>query len=140
MARSDSIRRVSRQESRKYLVKAREFLASADSELRQDRWNSAGLNAVHAGISASDAAIVVSSGARSAANDHTAAVELLRTAVSESGATQLRQLTGLLGMKNTVEYEQRLLTQAEARSLVEQATRLVRWSERVVSIQLDGDA
>jgi hypothetical protein len=132
MRRSDTTRTVSRQDAHRYFAKAKEFSASASSDLDAARWNAAGLNAIHAGISATDAAIVAASGLRSAAKDHGATVELLAKSVPAAGATQIRQLTGLLGMKNTVEYEQRLLTEAEARSLAEQSTRLVRWAGSAV--------
>ena len=137
MGRSDSTRPVSRQESRKYLTKAKEFLGTARAALVDSHWNSAGLAAIHAGISAADAAIIASSGLRSSSSDHGAATDLLRIAVPESGATQVRQLTGLLGMKNEVEYEQRLVTETEARSLVDQSDRLVRWAATVVSAHVD---
>lgn len=137
MGRSDSTRPVSRQESRKYLTKAEEFIGTARAALVDGHWNSAGLAAIHAGISAADAAIAASSGLRSSSKDHGAATNLLRTAVPESGATQVRQLTGLLGMKNEVEYEQRLVNEAEARSMVEQSGRLVRWAASVVSAHID---
>lgn len=140
MGRNDSTRSVGRAQAHKYLTKAQEFYAVAEAALADDRWNAAGLNAIHAGISAADAAIVVSIGARSASKDHSTAVDLLRASVKEATASQVRQLTGLLGMKNTVEYEQRLVTEAEARSLVAQSGRLVRWTTRVVAAHLGGDA
>lgn len=138
MGRNDSTRSVGRGQAQKYLTKAQEFYAVAEAALADARWNAAGLNAIHAGISAADAAIVASSGARSASKDHSAAVDLLRTSVREATASQVRQLAGLLGMKNTVEYEQRLVTETEARSLVAQSGRLVRWTTRVVASHIGG--
>ena len=105
--------------------------------LHNQQWNSAGLAAVHAAISAADAAIVASSGRRSASKDHMEAVELMRSLVPEAAATQERQLTGLLSMKNTIEYEQRLVTPVEAKTLTEQAGRLVRWATTVVADHVD---
>ena len=137
MGGADDVRPANRGESRTYLVKAQEFLATADAAVLNKRWNSAGLAAIHAGIGAADAAIVASAGVRSASKDHGAAVGLLRRLVAESGAAQERQLNGLLSMQNTVEYEQRLATESEARALVEQAGRLVRWSADVVASHLD---
>jgi hypothetical protein len=137
LARNDNTRSVARKEANKFLAKAQEFLESATSSLTSRHWNAAGLSAIHAGISAADAAVVASSGQRSSSKDHAAAVDLLRIAVPEAGAAQLRQLTGLLSMKNAVEYEQRL-TEAEARSLVAQSGRLVRWAATVVADHLGG--
>jgi HEPN domain-containing protein len=137
LSRSDDTRPVDQGEARKYLSKALDFNETARLALRDQRWNSAGLAAVHAGISAADAAIVASAGRRSSSKDHGAAVDLMRSAVPEAGASQERQLTGLLGMKNTIEYEQRLVAETEAQAMVEQAARLVRWAATVVTAHLD---
>lgn len=137
LTRSDRTGAVARSESRKYLAKAQDFAETARLAVRDGRWNSAGLAAVHAGISAVDAATVASAGARNASRNHAAAVDLMRATVPEAAASQERQLAGLLSMKNTVEYEQRLVTEAEARSMVEQALRLVRWAATVVSSHPD---
>ena len=140
MGRSENTRDVGRDHAQKYLTKAREFSAVAEAALAEHRWNAAGLNAIHAGISAADAAVVASSGLRSSSKDHSTAADLLRDSVKDATASQARQLAGLLGMKNTVEYEQRLVTETEARSLVAQSSRLVRWSAKVVASRLDSDA
>lgn len=137
MSHGDRTNAIEKAESRKYLTKAQDFLETARLAARDGRWNSAGLAAIHAGISAADAAIAASAGVRSTSRDHGAAVDLLRSAVPEASASQERQLSGLLGMKNTVEYEQRLVTEAEARSMVEHASRLLKWAGTVVSAHLD---
>lgn len=123
--------------SRMYLAVAQEYLETARLAVRDARWNSAGLSAIHAGISAVDAATVASTGARNASRDHGAAVDLMRATVPDSSVKQERQLAGLLAMKNTVEHEQRLVTETEARSMVEQSVRLVKWATTVVSAHLD---
>lgn len=110
-----------------------EFLGAAEDALEQQRWTAAGLNAVHAGISGADAAIVAVAGVRSAAKDHGAVVDLLRKSVPNIPTAQIRQLTGLLAMKNGVEYEQRLLTETEARTLVQHAQRFCTWSSGIVN-------
>jgi hypothetical protein len=137
LSRGDRTSAIQQAESRKYLTKAQDFLDAARLAMRESLWNSAGLTAVHAGISAADSATVASAGTRSASKDHGAAVDLLRTVVPEASATQQRQLSGLLSVKNTVEYEQRLVTEPEARSMVEQASRLVKWATAVVTAHLD---
>jgi len=125
-----------RSDARASLVKCLEFLATAQDALGAGTWNSAGLNAIHAGIAAADAALIASAGLRSASQDHGAAVTLLEQQLPEFTATQRRQLGGLLKMKNQVAYEQRLLTDVEARQLVDQAARLARWAERAVEAHL----
>lgn len=137
MSSSGDARPVGRAKARQYLLKAEEFSGAGKSLLADQRWNAAGLAAIHAGISASDAALVACSGLRSVSKDHGAATDLLERHVPEYGASQQRQLKGLLRMKNTVEYEERVLTEAEARSMTEQAGRFVRWSATVVASHLD---
>lgn len=136
MPRGSETRSVDQREANAYIAKAEEFAGTARSSLAESNWNSAGLAAVHAGISAADAAIVASAGVRSASSDHGASVRLLTRRVPEATATQTRQLTGLLNMKNTIEYEQRLATETEARSMVEQSSRLTRWARSVVEVHL----
>jgi len=137
MSQQDEIRQVSRSESRAALAKSTEFAESAKSELGESRWNSAGLTAIHAGISAADSVLIASAGLRSTSKDHGAVLQLLDDQVPEFATTQRRQLGGLLKMKNRVAYEQRQLTETEARQLVDQADRLTRWAQRVVDDHLD---
>jgi hypothetical protein len=132
MGRLDDVRRTARTEAGKPLAKAIEFAEAAQTALCDNRWNAAGLSAVHAGISAADAALIASAGIHSISQDHGAVVLLLDDQVPEFTATQRRQLGGLLKMKNRIAYEQRLLTEVEARQLVDHAKRLTRWARGVV--------
>jgi HEPN domain-containing protein len=125
-----------RSEARKSLKKADEMNSAAASELAVGRWNSAGLNAVHAGICAADAALIASAAVRSSSQDHGAVLALLEERVKGFAAAQRRQLGGLLKVKSLVAYEQRLLTEDEARQLVDHANRLTKWATGVVAEQL----
>ncbi|MDZ4064352.1 MAG: hypothetical protein U1E22_06745 [Coriobacteriia bacterium] len=118
------------------LTKCIEFSESAQAALGDRRWNSAGLDAIHAGVAAADAALIATAGLRSISKDHGAAMDLIETGVPEFTATQRRQLAGLLKMNNQVAYEQRLLTEMEARQLVDHATRLAKWATGVVTNRL----
>jgi hypothetical protein len=121
-----------RSHATKSLAKCLEFADVAASSLATEMWNAAGLNAIHSGISAADAALIASAGLRSTSADHGAVTMLLESQVPEFLGTQRRQLLGLLQMKNRVAYEQRLVTENEARQLVDHARRLSKWAERVV--------
>ena len=136
MPRSDDLRSTPRGDARAALAKCHEFTVTAQGALGAGNWNAAGLNAIHAGIAAADAALIASAGLRSASQDHGAVITLLDQQVPEFAATQRRQLGGLLKMKNQVAYEQRLLTEVEARQLVDQAARLARWVTGVVTDHL----
>lgn len=133
MSKNDDVRSVPRSDARSSLIKCEEFTSSAFDALGLQRWNSAGLSAIHAGIAAADAALIASAGLRSSSQDHCSVVNLLEHQVPEFTATQRRQLGGLLKMKNQVAYEQRLLNETEARQLVDQARRFARWAADTVA-------
>lgn len=136
MPRSDDVRVVPRSDARAALTKCQEFTGTAQEALGSGKWNAAGLAAIHAGTAALDAALIASAGLRSASQDHGAVIALLEQQVPEFTAAQRRQFAGLLKMKNQVAYEQRLLTDIEARQLVDQAARLSRWATGVVAAHL----
>ena len=100
-----------------------------------ERWNAAGLNAVHAAICASDAVLIAVTGLRSSSQDHRAVIKLLQAEVRDFPSERERQLKGLLGVKNRIAYEQSLLREAESRVLVDQAERFTSWAEEVVRRQ-----
>jgi hypothetical protein len=112
-------------------LKAEECLAAAETNLELERWNAAGVLAVHAGISLADAALADIAGLRTRDPDHSAIVRLLDERVAGFDGAARRQLSGLLKMKSAVEYEERLLTEVEAVQLVDHARRLNRWLHRV---------
>ncbi len=115
------------------MIKVEELVASAVADVGASRWNAAGLSAIHAGIFAADAALISSAALRSISADHGAVIGLLDSQVPEFGASQRRQLSGLLKMKNKVAYEQRLVTETEARQMVDHAARLATWARGVVA-------
>jgi len=132
MSRRTDTRPAPRSDAHKSLAKCEQFLEAARSSIEVERWDAAGLAAVHSGIAAADAALIASAGLRSASQDHGAAITLLDACAPEFEAAQRRQLGGLLKMKNQVAYEQLPLTEAESRQLVDHAARLAYWARRVV--------
>lgn len=112
--------------------KAEEFLTAAEVALAGALWNACGLDAIHAGISAADAALAATAGLRSVSPDHGFVMRLLESNVPTFSAQQRRHLAGLLQMKNTVAYENRLVTETEAHQLLDHAKRFVRWARRTV--------
>ncbi|MDO8964755.1 MAG: hypothetical protein Q7W30_09725 [Coriobacteriia bacterium] len=135
MAKLTGVVETPRGEARKALAKAVEFTEAARADIEAARWNAAGLAAVHSGIAAADAALIASAGVRSTSQDHGAVIPLLEAQIPEFKAEQRRQLGGLLKKKNQVAYEQRPLTEIEARTLVDHAGRLAQWATGVVKKQ-----
>jgi len=131
-AKHDRTYSVNRAQAKKFFTKARQYLESAQLLLENERFDAAGLAAIHSAIAASDATLGFAIGARSAAQDHMAVVALLSKQVDEFGATQQRQLVGLLRMKSTIAYDDRLISQDEAWVLVAQAERYCNWASETI--------
>lgn len=133
MMSRDETRDVPRSHAANALAKCLEFLDTAGASLQSKQWNAAGLNAIHSGIASADAVLIASAGTRSIARDHGVVIALLEAQPRiHFTASQRRQLVGLLKLKNQVAYDQRLLTEIEARQLVDHATRLAKWASRIV--------
>jgi hypothetical protein len=135
MAKLIGVADAPRSDARKALAKAAEFTEAAQVDIQARRWDAAGLAAIHSGIAAADAALIASAGLRSTSPDHGAVIPLLEAQIPRFKAEQRRQLGGLLKKKNQVAYEQRPLTEIESRTLVDHASRLVRWATAVVNGQ-----
>jgi len=121
---------VRRSEARLHLEKAVQFLEQAQSGLLANRHDAALLDAIHAAISATDAATIALGGVRSTDPDHQRAADLLEeVAAAPEGRERARQLRALLARKNSVEYESRRATTKDARDGVERAGRITAWAK-----------
>lgn len=122
-------RKVNKELYRNYLQKARENLEAAKESLQAGRWNAATINAVHSGISATDALTVFMIGVRHAGQRHEDALSLLQTLNLPKNElkNKSRQLSRLLSIKNASEYEERLIRKKEAATAVRDAERYVEW-------------
>lgn len=117
-----------------FLSKAEEFLKVAREALAEREYDAALLLAVHAGISASDAAAVFLVGSHSKSRDHLQAVTFLERAAgtSDEVKAKARQLRSLIEFKAGVEYQHRRTGAADAQRGVVQASRFVEWSVALV--------
>lgn len=116
-----------------YLKKAEEFLSTVQESLIKAKWNAVGLNAIHAGISASDAVLVCLHGVRSTNPKHDDVIRLFSALVKHKDIEQnINHLRSLIAMKNIVEYDQRLITQSEAMSLSKHAERFLAWVKSIL--------
>lgn len=119
---------VSKLEHINYLKKAEEFFSSAQDSIIKGKWNSAGLNAIHSGISSADALLVSLHGIKSSSPKHDDILKLLSSLVKHKGLEEnINHLRNLISMKNIVEYGQRLITQNEAVNLSKHAERFLSW-------------
>lgn len=123
-----------RGEARLYLEKAIQFLEQARSGLEANRNDAALLDAIHAAISATDAATIALGGVRSTDPDHQRAADLVEeVAAAPEGRDRARQLRTLLARKTSVEYESRMASTKDARDGVDRASRIVDWAKDVLS-------
>ncbi len=116
-----------------YLKKSEEFFSSAQDSLVKEKWNAAGLNAIHAGISCADALLVSLHGIRSSSPKHDNILKLFPSLMKHKRLEEnLSHLRHLISMKNIVEYDQRLITQDEAISLAKHAERFLTWVKSIL--------
>ena len=131
--RPNRVRQVNRDEASVYLKKATEFFGSMQQAMQAERWNAAGLNAVHCAISSCDAVLVRRIGQRSASSDHDAAADLLSTLATLPDIEQKTQtLRRILKEKNLIEYEEREITHHNAAELAKLTERFYRWAHGLV--------
>lgn len=111
-----------------YIIKAEEFLLSAQNALFEEKWNAVGLNSVHAVISANDALCIFYKGQRCTSQKHSDAVKFLTFLSEEHEFKQkAKHLSWLILRKNLVEYESRLFFQKEAIQSAKHAERFIEW-------------
>lgn len=114
-----------------YLIKAGQFLETAQEAYLKEKWSAVGLNAVHSAICANDALTVYYKKARSISKKHSdAVILLLRVFEREKEAEKnSKHLLWLVNRKNLVEYEARLFFQSEAEEALKHADRFLIWAK-----------
>lgn len=128
MIKSIKTTKVSKSDYSNYLKKASEFHEAMQESLSKGKWNAVGLNAIHTGISAADALLVFFHGVRSTSPKHDDIIKLVTSLIMHRNAqTNVSHLKNLIGMKNIVEYEVRLIDKHEAVLLSKHASRFLDW-------------
>ena len=120
-----------------YVKKAAECLESAEAAYLKNNWNSTVINSIHSAISASDALLVFFKGVRSAGESHEDAISLLRTLDfgKEEISNKARQLQRLLQIKNSAEYEEKLMSQQDAENALRDAERFFGWAKEKLGLK-----
>lgn len=132
-AKRNPTRRVERVGAKTYLKKATEFFDSMQQAMQAERWNAAGLTAVHCAISACDAVLVYYTEQRSTSPDHETAAYLLSALAKVPDAKQKAEaLRRILHEKHVIEYEERAFTGHEAADLAKLTERFYRWAKELV--------
>lgn len=126
-------KKVDRSKSASYWVKAKEFEELMEKAAEVGKWNGVGLNAIHAVISAADAATVHCFGLRSREEDHEQVYELLRRVPHPDALAKASQAIEVVQRKNVVEYEARLFEETEGQAVAEKARRFLQWVEKILA-------
>ncbi|MBI5347045.1 MAG: HEPN domain-containing protein [Candidatus Aenigmarchaeota archaeon] len=111
------------------LKKAEEFMESAKGAFLKSHWNSAVTNAVHSAISSSDALLVFFKELRSAGESHDEILILLSglDIDKEELKKKTQQFQRLAQIKNSAEYEEKLMSQQDAENSLRDAERFLEW-------------
>jgi hypothetical protein len=120
------VRKISKDDYSKFLKKADEYEEMMFQSLASKKWNAAGLNAIHSGISANDALLIYHFGVRSISPRHDDAVKLLMNRLKRDDTEAMaKHIRYLISKKSMVEYDGRLLSKGEAEALVKHAKRFL---------------
>lgn len=115
-----------------YLKKAEECFESMKENLEKTRWNAAVIDAVHCGISSADALTVYYKGVRHSGERHEDVVRLLNDLSVENIGKKIQQLLNLIRVKSAAEYEEKLMTQANALTAARDAERFYTWVKEIL--------
>ena len=120
-------RSVDKHKYRNYLVKADEFFDMMNDSFAKRKFNPTVLNAIHCAINSADALTVFYKGVRHAGERHEDVVALLNTLGLPDMQSKNRQLLDLLRIKNSAEYEEKLMTETNALDSIKNAERFFKW-------------
>ena len=120
-------RNVDTHKYKNYLTKADEFFDSMNDSFAKRNFNSTVLNAIHCAMSSADALTVFYKGVRHAGERHEDVVALLNTLGLSEMQNKNKQLLALLHIKNSAEYEEKLMTEANALESIKNAERFFKW-------------
>jgi HEPN domain-containing protein len=126
------IKAATKNDATAYIAKAEQFLETMELAIEAGQWDSAGLQAVHSVISTSDALLAFYGGVRSVEQDHRAVAGLIQDIFGPDANTAIRHVRQAIQKKNLVEYEQRRLTEKEARDIAGHARRYMIWALKLL--------
>ena len=120
-------RSVDKHKYRNYLVKADEFFDMMNDSFAKRKFNPTVLNAIHCAINSADALTVFYKGVRHAGERHEDVIALLNSLELPDIQSKNRQLLDLLRIKNSAEYEEKLMTEANALDSIKNTERFFKW-------------
>jgi HEPN domain-containing protein len=124
-------RAVDRHQFKNYLKKADELYAAMESSYGSGHWNACVVNAIHCAINAADALTIFYLGFRHAGDRHQDVLQILDKldVDPKEFKAKSQQLMSLLAIKNTAEYEERLMDSGDAESARKSCERFLTWAK-----------
>ena len=116
-----------------YLKKADEFFEIMKDSFAKGKFNATVLNAIHCAMSSADALTVFYKGVRHAGERHEDVVSLLNTLGLPDMQSKNRQLLDLLRIKNSAEYEEKLMTETNASDSIKNTDRFSKWVKEMLN-------
>jgi len=130
MVKEPQTKRTDKSKAGTFWDRAQQCAAAMNDALQRGHWEAAGINAVHSAISANDAVLVALRGIRPASKDHKDAVRILQSQFKEEDAQgAAKRLGTIISKKSRVEYEQKRMTEKEAREIALDAQRFLDWAK-----------
>lgn len=129
MTREPDFKRVEKRAAIVFWRRAIQCEVAMKDALVRGHWEAAGINAVHCAISANDAVLAAIPAIKVTSKDHRDSVRLLSSRLKgEDAQAAAKRLAIIISKKGRVEYEQKRLSEKEARSLVLDAERFLDWA------------
>ena len=117
-----------------YLKKAEEFMNACNDSFLKEEWDASVINAIHSGISASDALTIFFKGVRHAGERHEDVIQLLNTLDLYDINDKNRHILNLLSVKNKSEYEETLMTRKNAKDAKRSAERFLSYVKETLKV------
>ena len=133
MTREPQTRQVDRSTARVFWIRALQCAAMMEEALNRRQWEAAGVNAVHAAISANDAVLSALRGLKPASADHKDAARVLMSQLKDEDAQKAGKRLGVIvAKKSRVEYDDKRFTEKEARSIIFDTRRFLEWAKSII--------
>lgn len=133
MTREPQTRKVAKSSARVFWNRSLQCAAMMEEALDRRQWEAAGVNAVHAAISANDAVLAGVRGLKSISADHTDASRVLISQLKDDDAQKAGKRLGvIIARKSRVEYDDKRFTEKDARDIVLDTRRFLEWAKGVI--------
>ncbi len=133
MTREPQTRQVDRSAARVFWNRSVQCAVMMEETLDRGQWEAAGVNAVHAAISANDAVLSALRGLKPVSPDHKDAARVLVSQLKDADAQKAGKRFGVIVAKRSrVEYDDKRFTEKEARDMVLDTRRFLEWARSVL--------